>query len=234
MFSAPQPLYFTASHPFETLHDLEIPHSPEPCTQRDPQCKSPFLCKTPPDIRKRAATTPSPPHAYSPSLIGHILQESVMFFTGSVSTNRGLWKTWRREKCGVRFFSALPVPYSDKCLTNPVTHMGWHPALKCSRRQHKGLRKRERVWTTQYTTVRLASPSKMHQVYSPVYRGGQSTQLHYRHCWSDFTGFTLWNASAVFTFEKTTNISFKHRLQIRPSSLMKNLLPHLRLNKAVI
>ena len=45
---------------------------------------------------------PPPPPSSLPSLIGPLLPHSLIFFTGSVSTNRGLWKMWcgggRRER----------------------------------------------------------------------------------------------------------------------------------------
>lgn len=111
----------------------------------DRQCRASSLCKTTPDIRKRAAaavsTDPTPSLLHSPSLIGHILQESVMFFTGSVSTNRELWKMWR--ELGELFFSVTCLSLRQMS-TNPVTHTSWHPALKCSHKLHKGYRKWER------------------------------------------------------------------------------------------
>lgn len=75
---------------------LSPTRAPDP---EDPRRKAPLLRKT--DIRKREQQPQrlkSSPSIHSPSLISHILQESVMFFTGSVSTNTGLWKMWRGRR----------------------------------------------------------------------------------------------------------------------------------------
>lgn len=79
------------------------------------------------------------------SVIGHILQESVMFLTGSVSTNRGLWKMLKREKrAGLALFQRDLSHFVLRQMSpNPVTHIGWQPALKCTHWLHKGLKQRE-------------------------------------------------------------------------------------------
>lgn len=51
-----------------------------------------------------------PPQVHSPSLIGHILQESAVFFTGSISTNKIVEYAERQEGASLLFF------YWHKCL----------------------------------------------------------------------------------------------------------------------
>lgn len=47
---------------------------------------------------------PTPPQVHSPSLIRHILQESAVFFTGSISTNKIVECAEREEGASLLFF----------------------------------------------------------------------------------------------------------------------------------